>query len=301
MKDGIVHISVCVCTYKRPNHLAKLLDEVGRQRTDGSFRYSVVVVDNDAARSAEKVVQTFRQSFGLDVIYAVEPIQNIALARNMAVENATGDFIAFLDDDEFPAPDWLLNLLRAFQKHPSDGILGPVHPYFEQAPPRWLVRGKFCERKSHKTGSVLHWSDTRTGNVLFHSRIFKSGESRFDQKFGRSGGEDGVFFEKAIKEGKTFIWCQEAPVYETVLSERYTKAFYFKKAIRMGGLTGELEKSCSDRFSLLGKAVLGFIYYSACLPLSFLPGLSILKCIIQICYHFAYITGFLGWVFIRNR
>ena len=40
--------------------------------------------------------------------------QNIALARNKAIENAKGDFIAFIDDDEFPLDQWLLNHVQSF-------------------------------------------------------------------------------------------------------------------------------------------------------------------------------------------
>ena len=39
---------------------------------------------------------------GCRVKYCVEPRQNIALARNKALQNAEGDLIAFIDDDEFP-------------------------------------------------------------------------------------------------------------------------------------------------------------------------------------------------------
>ena len=50
------HISVCVCTFKRPHMLAKVLDSLQHQRTNGLFTYSIVVADNDASRSGEPVV-----------------------------------------------------------------------------------------------------------------------------------------------------------------------------------------------------------------------------------------------------
>src|SRR6266540_2958417 len=107
------HISVCICTFKRPELLKRLLEKLAAQRTDGLFSYSVVVVDNDRCQSAQQVVQAFRKGSDLDVHYHTEPEQNIALARNRAVENATGDFVAFIDDDEFPETDWLLTLFSA--------------------------------------------------------------------------------------------------------------------------------------------------------------------------------------------
>src|SRR6266545_7075536 len=56
-----VHISLCVCTFKRPALLADLLDGLLHQTTDGQFTYSIVVVDNDREASARETVERFRR------------------------------------------------------------------------------------------------------------------------------------------------------------------------------------------------------------------------------------------------
>ena len=96
------HISVCVCTYKRPEFLKRLLEELANLETEGRFTFSIVVADNDRLRSAEALVSNFAAGSSAPVTYCAEPEQNICLARNRAIENATGDMIAFIDDDEFP-------------------------------------------------------------------------------------------------------------------------------------------------------------------------------------------------------
>jgi len=209
------HISVCICTFKRPVYLQRLLNELACQRTDGVFSYSVVVVDNDCNKSAQSVVESFRQASSLEILYCVEPEQSIAMARNRAVENAKGDFIAFIDDDEFPGDKWLLTLVTAFHELKADGILGPVLPYYETPPPQWIIKGKFHERPSHETGTVLPWPKTRTGNVLLKRDIFNNKDNMFKTEFG-SGGEDRDFFRRMIRLGFRFVWCNEAPVYESI-------------------------------------------------------------------------------------
>ena len=84
------------------------MEELDRQETEELFKYSIVVVDNDRSKSAESVVSEFRRTSSIEITYWVEAEQNIALARNKALANTTGDFIGFLDDDEFPMHDWLL-------------------------------------------------------------------------------------------------------------------------------------------------------------------------------------------------
>lgn len=227
------HITVCICTFKRSGFLERLLCELDCQITEELFTYSVVVVDNDRMASAQNVIQSFRQKSKLEVQYFVEPEQSIALARNKAVENARGDFIAFIDDDEFPCKDWLLNLYKAYRNLNADGILGPVLPHYENDPPVWIIKGRFHERPSHKTGTVLPWTLTRTGNVLLKRDLFDGKESMFRIEFG-SGGEDRDFFRRKIEQGCTFVWCAEAPVYETVPPERYSRSFMLRRALLRG-------------------------------------------------------------------
>jgi succinoglycan biosynthesis protein ExoM len=227
------HINVCVCTFKRPVLLRRLLNELDRQRTDGLFNYSAVVVDNDHSKSAQDVIRTFQQTSNLDVLYCVEPEQSIALARNKAVENANGNFVAFIDDDEFPDQNWLLNLFKAYNEYKADGILGPVLPYYETKPAVWIIKGKFHERPSHESGTILPWNLTRTGNVLLRRDIFVGKDNMFRPEFG-SGGEDRDFFRRMIKQGYKFVWCAEAPVFEVVPPERCRRSFMLRRALLRG-------------------------------------------------------------------
>ena len=139
-------ITVCICTFKRQAFLENLLRKLESQRTDNLFEYDVVVADNDAGRSAEPVVRALAGSSSLKITYCAEPVANIALARNAALANARGNFIAFIDDDEFPTAEWLYQLFHARDAHRVDGVLGPVLPHFMQEPHSWLEKGKFFDR-----------------------------------------------------------------------------------------------------------------------------------------------------------
>ena len=222
-------ISVCICTFKRPHLLKRLLDGLALQETGGCFSYSIVVADNDREQSARQAVSVFQAASSIETIYCVEPEQNIALARNRALQHADGDFIAFIDDDELPDQHWLALLLQVCGDSGVDGVLGPVRPHFDQPPPRWLIRGRFCERPEHPTGQVLDWRQTRTGNAMLRRKILEPITVPFDPALG-SGGEDQDFFRRMIAEGHRFIWCNEAVVYEVVPPERWNRSYLFRRA-----------------------------------------------------------------------
>ena len=91
MTERSEHITVCICTYKRPELLKKLLDQILLQETQGLFTISVSVVDNDPATSARRVVEAFREKSGGEIVYAHAPDKNLAYLRNLSVANARGD------------------------------------------------------------------------------------------------------------------------------------------------------------------------------------------------------------------
>ena len=99
------HVTVCICTFRRPTLLKRLLEKLQTQITNDQFTFSITVCDNDAEQSAASVVSAARENSGIEIICCCEPRKNIALARNKALKHVRGDLVAFIDDDEFPAAD----------------------------------------------------------------------------------------------------------------------------------------------------------------------------------------------------
>jgi len=191
-------MSLFVSALRRPDFLKRLLDHLVRQETAGQFSYSIVVADNDSSQSAQPVVAEFAARSAIQIRYCVEPRQNIALARNKAVEHVEGDFAAFIDDDEFPEKDWLSVLLSTCEGYGVDGVLGPVKRHFNEAPPEWLAKGHFYDRRINLTGTVVRWYEARTGNVLLRKKVLEDAEP----PFGRSSvPEKTRIFSKKDRAG----------------------------------------------------------------------------------------------------
>jgi succinoglycan biosynthesis protein ExoM len=278
---AIPHIAVCVCTFKRPDLLARLLSMLEVQQTDGRFSFSLVVIDNDASGSAEGVVEEFQGVSNLKVCYSIEPIQSISLARNRAVRLAKGQFLAFIDDDELPPKDWLLALFNGCLKFNADGVLGPVKPRFENPPPDWVVRGGFYDRPSYPTGFFIDWRKGRTGNVLLKMEVFNGIGEPFDPKF--VTGEDQDFFRRVIERGHRFVWCEEALAYETVPSIRWSRSFMLRRALLRGKIS---IRHCGLSGLDVLKSFLAVPAYCAFLPFTLISGEhAFMKYLVKICDH----------------
>jgi succinoglycan biosynthesis protein ExoM len=298
--DGVPpeHITVCICTYRRAELLQRLLEALMSQRVDGAFTFSVVVADNDAEESAREFVSAFSQRANFDLHYCTEPRKNIALVRNMAIQHSRGEFIAFIDDDEFPAEGWLWRLWAACAEHNAAGVLGPVKPHFDNDPPSWIVEGRFCDRPEHPTGTVLKWPQCRTGNVLFRRNILKGAEEAFLPEFG-TGGEDQDFFRRMMERGCKFVWCNEAVAYETVPPARCKRSYMLKRALLRG--RNSLKHS-KGRLQMIAKSIVAVPLYIISLPLTLFSGHhGFMKISIKLCDHLGRILTLLGINPVRER
>jgi len=280
--------------------LAKALEGVLSQNTNDNFTFEVVVVDNDCNRAAEDTVRRLQLQTGIRIIYDCEPEQNISLTRNRTIRNAEGVLIAFIDDDEFPEQNWLLELFNTYLQFSADGVLGPVLPYYEGSLPNWLVKSDLCVRSSFPTGTPLtNLRYMRTGNVLFRKGILPDDELAFDPQFGRSGGEDYDFFKRMLKRGHSFVWCDEARVLEHVPIERQIKSYLIKRAF----IRGVTEADQQDFISIgTLKSIVAVFLYTASLPFMLAAGQHFfMKYLVKDCDHVAKLLAHCGIKLVRER
>ena len=119
-------LDVAICTHGRPDNLARCLDSL---RSCGflqsSAQISVLVVDNAPpdGLTAERV-----RAYP-EVRYVVEPKPGLDFARNRALREASGELIAFLDDDVVIDRSWLQGLREAWAANPdAAAFTGPILP-----------------------------------------------------------------------------------------------------------------------------------------------------------------------------
>lgn len=285
----VPHIEICVCTYRRPAELARLVRELLILETENRFTYSIVVVDNERGEPGREILESIESPVAIR--YLSEPRRGIAWARNTAVRHATGDLVALLDDDEIPPRKWLLRLLDCLDQHPeATGVLGPVRPTYERATPQWVVDGRFYERPTQITGTVLSWRQCRTGNCLLRRGVFLGPGDPFDPRF--VCGEDQEFFRSRIEQGHVFIWCDEAAVEEPVPPGRWRRGFLLRRAAQRGAFS---LRHGEPRARLIATSMAAFPLYVLAMLLSVPLGQTqFMRCAYKAGYHAGRLVGLSG-------
>ena len=229
----MTRIDVCIATCERPAMLRRLLASIEAQRIPPGVRLHVVVVDNDARRSAEPAVREARAR-GLAVTYECEPRRNVSLARNRGLRHASGEWIATIDDDAVAAPDWIDRLLSAARRFEADVVFGAVERVLPEGASPALHESGVFELPDPPTG--LHADIVyNTINCLFRRALVAYRHEPFAPSYGRTGGEDTELFHVLEHErGARTIWCREAKVREHVLPERASWRWILRRSFREG-------------------------------------------------------------------
>lgn len=117
-------LSVAICTYNGAERIALVMEALGRQ-TRRAMDWEVLVVDNastdETARIADQALAHHLPDRGRRIH---EPQPGVMFARRRATLEARAELIAYLDDDNIPAPDYVDQAIAIMQRHPEAGIAG---------------------------------------------------------------------------------------------------------------------------------------------------------------------------------
>jgi len=198
----------------------------------------LIVVDNSPNRSAAAICDGHEAHWPLRYLH--EPRAGISYARNTAIAAvpAGTDFIAMIDDDEVPAPDWLDHLLYTQERSDADIVVGPATPVFPQGTPNWVSASGFFlkPRKAHKLRALDTQPPAATCNVLVRASLLGASGHSFDPALALSGGEDALLFQSLRLKGCRFVWAADAHVSEWIPTERANLAYMWRESYRRGNV-----------------------------------------------------------------
>jgi O-antigen biosynthesis protein len=145
--DPLPSMSVVICTRDRPDHLRSALTAV----VGAGAVTEIIVVDNaPSSRATRDVVESFA---GVD--YVVEPVPGLDRARNRGLATATGDIIAYTDDDTVVDSRWAIALGEAFAMDEKIwAVTGLVVPLELATPAQQL----FERQGGFGRGSIRRWN-----------------------------------------------------------------------------------------------------------------------------------------------
>jgi glycosyltransferase involved in cell wall biosynthesis len=235
MKD--IKISAIVTTRNRVEYLKKALKGLTEQ-TLQQDRFEILVVDNASTDDTRKTVLDMLPVLS-NLQYIYEPVLGLTHARNTGWKAARGRYIAFLDDDAIPFPQWLEKIVESFETvMPSPGCVGgKIHPIWESPRPSWL------NDNLARCLTILDWSDTpffieqpkyvAGANIAFPRDLIEQVKG-FKPDLGRVGkkllsNEEILLSRQIEKMGFKTYYHPDIAVYHHIPASRISKLWFMRR------------------------------------------------------------------------
>ena len=128
-------LTVITCSHNpRANYLMRVTDALKNQTLDKHY-WEYLLIDN---ASAELLAQMFDLSWHPKAQHVREEKLGLTAARLRGIQEATGETLVFVDDDNVLDADYLECVVRLAAAWPMLGAFGgQVRPEFEEEPPEW--------------------------------------------------------------------------------------------------------------------------------------------------------------------
>jgi glucosyl-dolichyl phosphate glucuronosyltransferase len=258
--------SIVICTHNRASNLKEALEKL-RNLDYPQDKYEIIVVDNGSTdNTAEVAAEAVRRDA---IIYVKEEKLGLSYARNRGIETAKGEFIAFVDDDAWPEPEWLHKLDESFSGPQTACVGGKVVPVLQNHTtwPQWLHKRHLCFFTviDYADRRKLHYAAYPLGtNIAFRKSVFVS-IGCFNPELGRTGTsllsmEEIEFCYRIERAGYDIWYNPDAIVHHKVHEERLTKDWVKQRAYWEGISAAVLERKNFTTAQIFLKYLKYFIF-----------------------------------------
>lgn len=227
-------VAVIVPTLRRPESLERALRSLMGQTGVADRLREIVVADNDPEGSARGLVERLVDESPASIIWRHAPVPGVATARNTGLAATNAPLIAFLDDDEAAAPDWLAQLIRAHEALDADVTFSPIRGITPEGT-GWArpYLDRFFGREGPAEDRLID-EPFGCGASLMTRATALPGPAPFDVSADQTGGEDDALFTAVRARGGRFGWAAKAWVEEYAPPHRATLGYALRRAFAYG-------------------------------------------------------------------
>jgi glycosyltransferase involved in cell wall biosynthesis len=233
-------VSVVVCCYNAAATLDECLRSLGEL---GYPNYEVIVIDDGSTDATPEIAAQY------PVRCLCVPNGGLSRARNLGIEAARGEIVAFIDSDAHADPDWLYYLVNALEEHNAAAVGGPnlsppqdgfIAQCVDQAPGNPTCVLVDNERAEHIPGC----------NMAFRREAFHV-VGRFDAEH-RAAGDDVDLCWRLLVADRRIVYHPSAVVWH---HRRPTIRGYLRQQKGYGYAEAHLQRRYPGRFNFFGYPV----------------------------------------------
>ena len=238
----IIQFSVIICTYNGADRINDVIHCILKQRNFDNYVKEIIVVDNNSNdQTKNKIIELQEQC--KRIVYLFEGKQGLAYARKMGVSVAKGNWIIFIDDDNFMDDNWIQNAHDYILGNSNIGAFnGQVCGIFTRALNEFEVTifncchlSLACTHAMNENSiiSSVTWQPFGAGLVIIAQPLKELESKTWLKATGRVGdnlssGEDTEMCQYVKGKGYNFGFCNSMRMTHLITPRRLTMDYQYK-------------------------------------------------------------------------
>ena len=234
-----IRLSIVICTYNRHAFLENLLLKLAPQ-VYASNDYEVLIIDNNSADRTKELAKKWVAKHPQIIKYFREPEQGLSHARNKGLSEAKGSWVAYIDDDAYPADDWVYHLQKTINSDAFDAFGGVYTPWYKDGKAYWFL-DRFATNKTWMPyEETVRIERTRfSGGNCAYRRSLLADVKGFPTDVGMKGektgyGEEDFVQHAAIQKGYTLGFNPSLIIHHYVSPEKQTLKWFWQQGWAKG-------------------------------------------------------------------
>jgi len=214
-------ISVIIPCYNHARFLDKAICSVLAQSYSVT---EIIVVDDGSSEDIKSITDNYSS-----VIYIRQNNQGLSAARNRGIQHSSGDYLVFLDADDWLYPQALEKNIGQFKKKPEAAFVSGAYKYFYEETNTYIIADKRISKNCYKDLlQINHIAMIAT--VLFKKWVFN--EFLFDESL--KNCEDYDIYLKITRKYQVHFHKEIIAVYRKHTSNMSANSFeMLKGALRV--------------------------------------------------------------------
>lgn len=250
-------LTVALCTHNHRDRLQRTLRGFVQLVPPGC-PWELLIIDNASSDGTPQLLAAADWHTPQMIVRVVrEEKLGLSNARNRAIQEAKGEYIVFMDDDETPDPNWLGAYHTVILARRPDALGGRIEVMFEDGErPAWLQDDLlgFLGHLDHG-GAARRLASPGTpifgGNFAFRREVFDS-IGMFDAALGRkgstnTGGEDTEIYRRMIRSGCNVWWVPDAMIHHRIQVDKLRRRYFLDLHFRQGRTEGMRKRGDASR------------------------------------------------------
>ena len=165
-------LSIIVPVYNVEKYIKRCLESILNEKVDKE----IIVVNDGSPDNSEAIINNLQKKHK-EIILINQKNQGLGAARNTGIKHATGDYICFIDSDDWINKGTLEKALKLMKKNKLDILYWKINWIFEDGTKKEQQIHSTVYKKLDKIGYLL--SDPSACNKLFKTKIFKENNLEF--------------------------------------------------------------------------------------------------------------------------